>query len=39
VAGRHGIYLLNQGAFADVAILVELARAAEAAGWDGFFVW
>ncbi len=36
---RHGIYLPNQGAFADVAVLVELARAAEAAGWDGFFMW
>jgi alkanesulfonate monooxygenase SsuD/methylene tetrahydromethanopterin reductase-like flavin-dependent oxidoreductase (luciferase family) len=36
---RHGIYLPNQGAFADLGVLVELARAAEAAGWDGFFVW
>jgi probable F420-dependent oxidoreductase len=36
---RYGIYLPNQGAFADVGVLVELARAAEAAGWDGFFVW
>jgi Luciferase-like monooxygenase len=36
---RHGIYLPNQGAFAEVAVLVELARAAETAGWDGFFVW
>ena len=36
---RHGIYLPNQGDFADVAVLVELAQAAEAAGWDGFFIW
>lgn len=36
---RHGIYLPNQGPFADPAVLVELAQAAEAAGWDGFFVW
>jgi alkanesulfonate monooxygenase SsuD/methylene tetrahydromethanopterin reductase-like flavin-dependent oxidoreductase (luciferase family) len=36
---RYGIYLPNQGAFADVAVLVELARLAEDAGWDGFFIW
>jgi len=36
---RYGVYLPNQGEFADVGVLVELARAAEAAGWDGFFVW
>ncbi len=36
---RHGIYLPNQCAFAEVAVLVEFARAAETAGWDGFFVW
>ena len=36
---RHGIYLPNQGAFADVGVLVELARSAEAAGWDGLFIW
>jgi probable F420-dependent oxidoreductase len=36
---RYGMYLPNQGAFADVHVLVELARSAEAAGWDGFFVW
>jgi alkanesulfonate monooxygenase SsuD/methylene tetrahydromethanopterin reductase-like flavin-dependent oxidoreductase (luciferase family) len=35
----HGIYLPSQGAFADVGLLVELARSAEAAGWDGFFIW
>jgi alkanesulfonate monooxygenase SsuD/methylene tetrahydromethanopterin reductase-like flavin-dependent oxidoreductase (luciferase family) len=29
----------NVGEFADPVLLVELAVAAEAAGWDGFFVW
>jgi alkanesulfonate monooxygenase SsuD/methylene tetrahydromethanopterin reductase-like flavin-dependent oxidoreductase (luciferase family) len=27
------------GAFADPRYLMELAQAAEAAGWDGFFLW
>jgi probable F420-dependent oxidoreductase len=36
---RYGVYLPNQGAFADVGVLAELARAAEEAGWDGFFIW
>jgi alkanesulfonate monooxygenase SsuD/methylene tetrahydromethanopterin reductase-like flavin-dependent oxidoreductase (luciferase family) len=36
---RYGVYLPNQGAFADVGVLVELARSAEGAGWDGFFIW
>ncbi|MFC5264989.1 TIGR03619 family F420-dependent LLM class oxidoreductase [Kribbella qitaiheensis] len=36
---RYGVYLPNQGAFADVGVLVELAQAAEPAGWDGFFIW
>src|SRR3954468_19670952 len=29
----------NFGSFADVRLLAELAREAEDAGWDGFFVW
>lgn len=29
----------NLGTFGDPALLVKLARAAEEAGWDGFFVW
>ena len=29
----------NFGAFADPLTLVELARAAEDSGWDGFFLW
>jgi probable F420-dependent oxidoreductase len=36
---RYGVYLPNQGAFAEVGVLVELARAAEEAGWDGIFIW
>ena len=36
---RYGLYLPNFGAFGDVATLVDCAREAEAAGWDGFFVW
>jgi alkanesulfonate monooxygenase SsuD/methylene tetrahydromethanopterin reductase-like flavin-dependent oxidoreductase (luciferase family) len=29
----------NFGAFADARLLAELAREAEQAGWDGFFLW
>ena len=29
----------NFGSFADARLLAELAREAEDAGWDGFFVW
>lgn len=36
---RHALNVPNFGAFSDVALLVSLARDAEAAGWDGFFVW
>jgi alkanesulfonate monooxygenase SsuD/methylene tetrahydromethanopterin reductase-like flavin-dependent oxidoreductase (luciferase family) len=36
---RFGVYLPNLGAFGSPAVLVELAERAEAAGWDGFFVW
>ncbi len=36
---RFGVYFPNQGAFADVGVLVALAREAEAAGWDGMFIW
>jgi alkanesulfonate monooxygenase SsuD/methylene tetrahydromethanopterin reductase-like flavin-dependent oxidoreductase (luciferase family) len=36
---RYGIYLPNYGAFADVRWLAALARDAENAGWDGFFLW
>jgi alkanesulfonate monooxygenase SsuD/methylene tetrahydromethanopterin reductase-like flavin-dependent oxidoreductase (luciferase family) len=36
---RFAIYVPNYGAYGDPAVLVELAVAAEAAGWDGFFIW
>ena len=36
---KYGLYLPNFGAFGDPATLVEFAVAAEAAGWDGFFIW
>ncbi len=29
----------NFGSFSDVRLMAELAREAEDAGWDGFFVW
>ena len=33
---RHGMSVPN---FSEPAPLVEIARAADAAGWDGFFLW
>ncbi len=36
---RHAVFLPQFAEFGDVHVLVELARAAEAAGWDGFFLW
>ena len=36
---RFGIYTPNFGEFADPGAMSELAREAEGAGWDGFFVW
>jgi alkanesulfonate monooxygenase SsuD/methylene tetrahydromethanopterin reductase-like flavin-dependent oxidoreductase (luciferase family) len=36
---RYGINLPPFGDFSVVGALVELAREAEAAGWDGFFLW
>jgi alkanesulfonate monooxygenase SsuD/methylene tetrahydromethanopterin reductase-like flavin-dependent oxidoreductase (luciferase family) len=33
---RHGISVPNIG---DLSVLLELGTAAEAAGWDGFFLW
>jgi alkanesulfonate monooxygenase SsuD/methylene tetrahydromethanopterin reductase-like flavin-dependent oxidoreductase (luciferase family) len=33
------VYLPTEGAFADVELLVSLARAAEIEGWDGVFLW
>lgn len=36
---RFGLHLPNFGATGDAEILAELAAEAEAAGWDGFFLW
>lgn len=36
---RYGIYLPNFGGFGDARVLADLARMAEDAGWDGFFIW
>jgi alkanesulfonate monooxygenase SsuD/methylene tetrahydromethanopterin reductase-like flavin-dependent oxidoreductase (luciferase family) len=36
---HHAIYLPPFGSFGDVHALVDLAVAAEEAGWDGFFLW
>ncbi len=39
VAVRCGLGVPNGGDFADPGRLAELARDAERAGWDGFFLW
>jgi alkanesulfonate monooxygenase SsuD/methylene tetrahydromethanopterin reductase-like flavin-dependent oxidoreductase (luciferase family) len=36
---KFGVYLPNFGAFGDALTLTDLARDAEDAGWDGFFIW
>lgn len=36
---RFGLTICNHGRYADPTLLCDLAVAAEAAGWDGFFVW
>lgn len=36
---RYGISLPPFGDFADPLFLTDAARRAEAAGWDGFFIW
>ncbi len=36
---RCGVYLPNFGAFGDARVLAATAAAAEAAGWDGCFIW
>jgi alkanesulfonate monooxygenase SsuD/methylene tetrahydromethanopterin reductase-like flavin-dependent oxidoreductase (luciferase family) len=36
---RYGIVTANLGDYADPRVVVRLARAAEAAGWETFFVW
>ncbi len=36
---HFGLYLPTEGDCADVRLLMDLARTAEQAGWDGFFLW
>jgi len=36
---RHAICLANIGTYADPRVGVRVARVAEAAGWDGVFIW
>ena len=36
---RFAVGVPNIGPFANPRGLIDLARAAEAAGWDGFFLW
>jgi probable F420-dependent oxidoreductase len=36
---RFGLSVPNFGDFHDLRALAELAREAEEAGWDGFFIW
>lgn len=36
---KTGIYVPNFGAYGEAAAVVALARDAEAAGWDGIFLW
>ena len=36
---QFGLFLPNFGPFGDARVLGELAAAAEASGWDGFFIW
>ncbi len=36
---QYGITMPPFGAFAEPATLIAAAQAAEAAGWDGFFLW
>src|SRR5215470_19306464 len=36
---HYGIYLPNFGEYGDPRLLAELAHEAEAAGWEGCFLW
>jgi len=36
---KTAIYLPNFGPFGDARVIADLARDAESAGWDGFFLW
>ena len=36
---KYAVFLPNFGPYGDARILAQLARDAETAGWDGFFIW
>ena len=36
---KYGVNLPNFGYFSDPNCVVEIAKEAENAGWDGFFLW
>ena len=36
---KTGIYFTNYGPFSDTHTVADLAREAESAGWEGFFLW
>jgi len=36
---KYAFDVANFGPYADPRVLADLARRAEAAGWDGFFIW
>ena len=36
---NYGVSLPNKGIYSDINIVVEMAQAAEVAGWDGFYLW
>jgi probable F420-dependent oxidoreductase len=36
---RHGLFMPNFGSYADARAVASLAKDAEDAGWDGFFLW
>jgi len=36
---KYAVFLPNFGAYGDARTIADLARDAEAAGWDGFFIW
>ncbi|MCU1393690.1 MAG: luciferase [Ilumatobacteraceae bacterium] len=36
---KHALFVAPFGELADAAVLAELAAAAEAKGWEGFFLW
>jgi len=36
---KYGIHLPNFGPFGNAHVLADLAKDAEDAGWDGFFIW